>query len=82
MSEEYDSFGSEMPVNEYASATVIIDDGCDWAAWLVWSMNSRRRLSEKLFALPPARPQVMKVSIKPKKKRPRRKIRPLSELLA
>lgn len=44
------------------------DDGRDWSDWIVWGMNSRRRLSEKAFSVPPARPQVVPASIKPKKK--------------
>lgn len=65
----------------HTGASQIVDDGRDWAAWLVWSMNSRRRLSEKVFALPPARPQVTRVSNKPKKKTRQRKFRPVAELL-
>lgn len=49
----------------------VVDDGCDWSAWLVWSMNARRRISESLFALPPAPQQVAKRIVK-KKKRMRR----------
>jgi len=76
---EHDEAAS--PEDAAAGASVIIDDGRDWAAWLVWAMNSRRRISEKVFALPPERPQIVKVSVKPKKKPRRRKVRPAAELL-
>ncbi|WP_368750265.1 hypothetical protein [Klebsiella aerogenes] len=46
----------------------VFDDGRDWSAWLVWNMNSRRRISEHRFELPPARPQIRPPSIIPKKK--------------
>ncbi|WP_439413116.1 hypothetical protein [Enterobacter ludwigii] len=46
-----------------------VDDGRDWSGWIVWSMNSRRRISDKHFELPPARPQKVPPSIKPKQKR-------------
>lgn len=69
------------PVEEAAGTSLIIDDGCDWTAWLVWNMNSRRRLSEHVFALPPARPQVVPLSAKQKRKPRRRKIRALRDLL-
>ncbi|KFB90964.1 hypothetical protein GTGU_04788 [Trabulsiella guamensis ATCC 49490] len=48
-----------------AGASVITDDGRDWTAWLVWNMNSRRRISERLFVLPPARPIVSKPVVRP-----------------
>ena len=51
------------------------DDGRDWSGWLVWSMNSHRRISEKRFELPPARPQTVKPSIKPRHKRPNKRRR-------
>jgi len=70
------------PVEEAAGTSLIIDDGCDWTAWLVWNMNSRRRLSEHVFALPPARPQVVPLGAKRKRKPRRRKFRRASELLA
>ncbi|HDR2353321.1 TPA: hypothetical protein QCH65_000466 [Enterobacter roggenkampii] len=69
------------PIEEAAGSSLIVDDGCDWTAWLVWNMNSRRRLSEHVFALPPARPQVVPLSAKHKRKPRRRKIRALKELL-
>lgn len=49
-------------------ARYVFDDGCEWSAWLVWNMNSRRRISEHRFELPPVRPQIRLPSIKPKKK--------------
>ncbi|MEG0869876.1 MAG: hypothetical protein RSG77_22965 [Hafnia sp.] len=60
-------------LDERAGATLIIDDGCDWVAWLVWNMNSRRRISEKVFALPPFRPQVSKPACVRKNKKSQRK---------
>lgn len=82
MSEEFEEDFNEEPLTEDAAGTsLIIDDGCDWTAWLVWNMNSRRRLSEHAFALPPARQQVVPLSTKQKRKLRRRKIRGLSELL-
>lgn len=58
-----------------AGAMEIFDDGRDWSAWLVWSMNSRRRISEGIFSLPPEKQQVVPVSRKPKKKTRRKKRR-------
>jgi hypothetical protein len=51
------------------------DDGRDWAAWHKWNMNTRRRISEKRFELPPARPQVSLPTIKPRPK-PRARLKP------
>lgn len=51
-----------------------VDDGCDWSAWHIWYMGNRRRISERRFELPPARPQIMPSSIKPKRRKKRRKI--------
>lgn len=60
--------------NDVAAGTLqLIDDGCDWTAWLVWSMNARRRISENLFSLPPLHPQVAKPIAR--QKRPKRKTR-------
>lgn len=59
----------------------ICDDGCDWTAWHRWRMGERKRISNGDFILPPARPQVVAPTIKPKKKKRRRKIRPATELL-
>lgn len=53
----------------------ICDDGCDWTAWHVWEMNSRRRISEGRFELPSERPQIVPQTTKPKKKKVRRKKR-------
>ncbi len=50
-----------------------IDDGCDWTAWLIWLMNSKRRMRDGVTESPPARPQVAAVKIEPKKK-PRRRL--------
>lgn len=77
-----EDFTEEPLIEEAAGASLIIDDGCDWTAWLVWSMNSRRRLSEHVFVLPPARPQIVPLSAKQKRKPRRRKYRPAAELLA
>lgn len=64
--------------NDMAAGTLqLIDDGCDWCAWLVWSMNARRRISESLFSLPPMRPLVAKPVAK-KKKRTRKPRKALS----
>lgn len=57
-----------------------VDDGCDWSWWYVWDVNSRRRISEKRFELPPARPQIVPSSIKPKQKR-RKKRRKTTEVI-
>ncbi|EOC9629676.1 hypothetical protein [Enterobacter ludwigii] len=57
-----------------------VDDGRDWSGWIVWSMNSRRRISDKRFELPPARPQIVKPSINPKQKR-RKKRRKAKEII-
>ncbi|MEB8638615.1 hypothetical protein P2G74_01330 [Cronobacter muytjensii] len=54
--------------DEIRKAVCVYDDGRDWSAYLVWQMNARRRISEKKFALPPARPQVSKPTIAPRKK--------------
>lgn len=56
-----------IPDDQRAGALHIIDDGCDWSAWLVWNMNSRRRISEHQFAQPPAKPKIIFSMIKPKK---------------
>ncbi|MCW4985669.1 MULTISPECIES: hypothetical protein [Enterobacter] len=61
---------------EFGAGTMeIFDDGRDWSAWLVWSMNSRRRISEGVFSRPPEKLQVVPVSRKPKKKTRRKKRR-------
>ena len=52
---------------------MVVDDGRDWSAWLVWSMNFHRRISEGLFVLPPERPLVAKPVVE--KKKPPRKTR-------
>lgn len=57
-------------MGEIRSRVGYADDGCDWTAWLVWNMNQRRRLSERSFVLPPARPVVTK--IKPVKRKVRK----------
>lgn len=58
-----------------AGATVTLDDGCDWTAWHVWNMRSRFRMRKGIFEHPPARPQIVKVAVKQKRKpRKRRKI--------
>lgn len=58
----------------------VCDDGCDWTAWHVWRMRERRRISEHVFTLPPARLFVMPPSIKPKKKRrQKRKAKPTTD---
>lgn len=58
----------------------LCDDGCDWTAWHVWRMGGRRRISEHVFSLPPARRLVMPPSIKPKKKRrQKRKAKPTTD---
>lgn len=59
----------------------VCDDGRDWTAWYVWRMGERRRISERAFTLPPERPQIVKQTIKPKKIKRRRKVRPVSEVL-
>ena len=69
-----------IPVDERAGATLNTDDGCDWTEWLKWDMNSRRRISEKRFELPPTRPQIVPPSIKPKHKR-RKKRRKAKEII-
>jgi hypothetical protein len=51
------------------------DDGRDWSAWYVWDMNSRRRISEGRFELPPERPQIVPPTTEPRKKAVRRKKR-------
>lgn len=60
-------------LDERAGASVIVDDGCDWSAWLVWNMNSRRRISEKVFALPPIRQLVSKPGCVRKNKKSQQK---------
>lgn len=61
----------------------VCDDGCDWTAWHVWHvwrMGGRRRISEHVFSLPPARRLVMPQSIKPKKiHRQKRKAKPTAD---
>lgn len=55
--------------NDVAAGTLqLVDDGCDWSDWLVWSMNARRRISESLFALPPVPQRVSKRTAKNKKR--------------
>lgn len=58
----------------------VVDDGRDWSGWIVWDMNGRRRLSEKRFERPPARPQIVPLSIKPKNRR-RKKRRKVMEVV-
>lgn len=60
---------------------LVCDDGCDWAGWYVWRMGERKRISEHDFTLPPEPPQIVKATIKPKKRRPRRKVRPAAVVL-
>ncbi|PWI80301.1 hypothetical protein DEO48_09555 [Enterobacter sp. CGMCC 5087] len=50
-----------------------VDDGCDWTKWYVWNMGGRRRISERHFERPPARPQIVPSSIKPKQKRKKKR---------
>lgn len=59
--------------NELIRVLHKVDDGRDWSQWHVWGMNSRRRISEKRFELPPARPQIAPPSIKPKQKRKKKR---------
>ncbi|CAI1829629.1 MULTISPECIES: hypothetical protein [Serratia] len=66
--DEFINDENEPLVEELVKILHVYDDGCDWTAWLSWKMNSQRRLSQKQFELPPARPQVMKPALKPKKK--------------
>ncbi|WP_049856967.1 hypothetical protein [Trabulsiella odontotermitis] len=56
-----------------------VDDGRDYSYRIVWEMNSRRRISEKRFELPPACPQVVKPTLVPKSKPRRRKVRKQTE---
>lgn len=49
-------------------ASVNIDDGCDWTAYLVWKSKTNYRRSVGINSQPPARPQVAPVKIEPKKK--------------
>ena len=58
---------------ELTRALHICDDGCDWTAWYVWRMNERKRIREAVFSLPPDRRQIVKPTIKPKKKRRQRR---------
>lgn len=67
MFDEQDEELDEVSPHHRAGTTHIIDDGCDWTAWLKWNMNSRRRISEGRFELPPARPQVSAPSIQQKR---------------
>lgn len=58
----------------------VCDDGCDWTAWHVWLMGVRRRISEHVLSLPPARRLVIPPSIKRKKKhRQKRKAKPTTD---
>ncbi|PHI31201.1 hypothetical protein [Budvicia aquatica] len=49
-------------------STLIIDDGCDWTAYNVWSMNARRRMRLGMYEQPPARPKVSEIKLEPVKK--------------
>lgn len=50
-------------------ASVNIDDGCDWTAYLVWqSKKNQFRRNAGINNQPPARPQVAPVKIEAKKK--------------
>lgn len=49
-------------------ATVNIDDGRDWTAYLAWQAKANYRRSKGINEAPPARPQVAPVKIEPKKK--------------
>lgn len=63
-----------LPAGQIRSKVGYADDGRDWTAWLVWNMNQRRRLSERRFVLPPARPVVTKLQpVKPARRKPRRR---------
>jgi hypothetical protein len=59
--------------DEQAKATVHVDDGRDWAKWLVWKSKTNYRRSNGVNELPPARPQVSPVRIMPNKK-PRKRV--------
>ncbi|MBK5072193.1 hypothetical protein I2492_04080 [Budviciaceae bacterium CWB-B4] len=56
--------------------SLIVDDGCDWTPWLVWKMNTRRRMRNGIHELSPDRPKVSEIKLtpikKPKKKRQRK----------
>lgn len=56
-------------------ASLHIDDGCDWTSWLVWDAKKNYRRSAGINEPPPARPQVSKVTIKPKSKPRKRGLR-------
>lgn len=49
-------------------SVLIIDDGCDWTAHHVWRMNARRRMRTGVYELPPHRPKVSVLTLKPIKK--------------
>lgn len=51
--------------DELVRTIVRIDDGCDWTAWIIWSMRSNYRISNGIHQQPPARPQVAAVKITP-----------------
>lgn len=48
--------------------SMIVDDGCDWTAYHVWAMNTRRRMSGGIYEVPPDRPKVSEVKLVPIKK--------------
>jgi hypothetical protein len=54
--------------DELVRSTVTVDDGCDWTAWIIWSMRSNYRASNGIHQLPPERPQVIAPTITPVKK--------------
>lgn len=62
-------------------ASVNIDDGCDWAAYLAWKAKANYRRSMGIHEPPPPRPKVAPVKIEPKKKRRKRGYRVVEQAI-
>lgn len=56
------------PSDEMAGALFFVDDGCDWAAWIIWNMRKMARIRTGKYEPEPARPQIAPVKLTPKKK--------------
>ncbi|EED1397898.1 hypothetical protein QFS46_003536 [Escherichia coli] len=66
--------GEMVDINDELVRTVItVDDGCDHTRRLIWMMNTRRNIRNKVFQHEPKPVRVAKVRIEARK---RRKYRP------
>jgi hypothetical protein len=54
--------------DELIKVTVTVDDGCDWAAWIIWRMRMRSGIRSGEYEPEPERPQIVPPTITSKKK--------------